>query len=206
MTQLPANYDPHEWAALYAAGALTPQEEQEFEAILRSGEAGTVEAWREIEPTIGLLAAGAAPVTPPPSIREKLLKRIDAAQKTGKKSAKPYAEVTNPAEVFVKLATEDDWRNIGAPGVFAKSLYVDQKRKVQTLLLRLEPGAAIPEHPHHDAEECYVIEGEVESFGMKFKAGDYVRAEAGTLHGITRSATGCLLLLTTGIGDDIEAA
>jgi anti-sigma factor ChrR (cupin superfamily) len=69
--------------------------------------------------------------------------------------------------------------------------------EAHTFLLRLDPGAVIPQHLHHGAEECYVLEGELRTWDTVLRAGDFLRSPPGSDHAASRSEGGCLLLLTT---------
>jgi quercetin dioxygenase-like cupin family protein len=45
----------------------------------------------------------------------------------------------------------------------------------------MEPSASCPEHYHSEAEECFVLEGEVNNIDRhEYRPGDYVVAQAGT--------------------------
>ncbi len=132
------------------------------------------------------LFAAVEPVEPRAATRDALLARVAAA----------------PAGLLVRRAAGDDWEEVGVPGLQRRILCRDVGRRRQTYLLRVGPGMRIPPHRHPDVEECYVLEGDLHSFGTVFHAGDYVRADAGTRHGTARSEQGCLLLLTAGLDDE----
>ncbi len=59
----------------------------------------------------------------------------------------------------------------------------------------MDPGATFPDHVHTEAEECYVIEGDLHTGGKAFGKGDYIRAEAQSVHDSIYTEKGCLLLV-----------
>jgi quercetin dioxygenase-like cupin family protein len=64
------------------------------------------------------------------------------------------------------------------PGWAWKDLH--RTHGVEVSLWRLEPGRADESHSHSDGDEhLYIISGEIESDGKRFKAGDYVFRPAG---------------------------
>jgi quercetin dioxygenase-like cupin family protein len=164
-----------ELAALYAAGAMPPDEAARFEQRLVSEEACQRELAR-LDPVLAELFLACPGVTPSPHVRVALLSR----------AAPP---------LFIRRQLEGNWHGIGVPGVDMRVLYRDRTRRLVTFLLRMAPSTELPAHPHHGVEECYIVEGDVHSLGVNFHAGDYFRAEAGTHHGPSRTVGGCLLLV-----------
>jgi len=67
-----------ELAAAYALGGLEGADRARFEALLRAADPEAVTALREFEDTLVELAA-AAPETPPPAVKARLMERIAAA-------------------------------------------------------------------------------------------------------------------------------
>ena len=63
-----------------------------------------------------------------------------------------------------------------------KLLYHDRERAYSARLVRLAPGTVYPSHRHARVEELFVIEGEALISGVLMRAGDYCRAESGTVH------------------------
>ncbi|MEO8037241.1 MAG: cupin domain-containing protein [Betaproteobacteria bacterium] len=80
------------------------------------------------------------------------------------------------------------------PGVHARLL--QQVGTAQSWLVRLEPGARAPAHDHPDAEECVVLEGELQYLGgARLRAGDYQIAHRGAHHTELVSEVGALVFL-----------
>ena len=71
------------------------------------------------------------------------------------------------------------------------------RRDAETMsyLLRLEPGAEVPSHPHPIDEECMVLEGELQIGELSLGAGDFHLAHRGVPHGVLSSRTGATIYL-----------
>ena len=98
------------------------------------------------------------------------------------------------------LESERRWLASGTPGVEISQLWVDPTRERQTILIRLQQGASLPYHEHGGTEECFVIRGDLRDGDLRLCAGDYVRFEGGTAHGVS-SDQGCLLLVSSSLLD-----
>jgi anti-sigma factor ChrR (cupin superfamily) len=96
--------------------------------------------------------------------------------------------------LLISHSEELSWRNL-APGIAYKSLYQDSARKYNTSLVRMEPGARYPSHRHAEIEELFLLSGDLHVEGQIMHAGDYCRADSGTIHGETFTDDGCLFLL-----------
>jgi len=82
---------------------------------------------------------------------------------------------------------EMPWRAIEFPGCEVKPLYVDAKTGQATLLIRMAPGAMLPDHEHALLEQTYMLEGrlvdkEGPDEGLSVKAGEFVWRPAGSRH------------------------
>lgn len=101
------------------------------------------------------------------------------------------------------------WKPTGHDGVTVKTLHVDRETRMLTSILRLEPGSRYPSHRHLGTEQCLVLSGDVrqgENPVMHLFAGDYEKAEPGTLHGDITSETGCELLIISCLDDEYASA
>ena len=85
--------------------------------------------------------------------------------------------------------------NVIAPGVQQMMLHQDSEAGIQCYLLRLEPGAQLPEHGHRIAEECLVLEGELQIGEVRVGPGDFHLARAGTTHPALRAQVATLVYL-----------
>jgi len=63
------------------------------------------------------------------------------------------------------------------------------------VLLKLPAGFDVPGHSHMFAEHHYVLEGEYESLGNRYRPGHYRMIPEHTDHGPFRSPTGALVLV-----------
>jgi DNA-directed RNA polymerase specialized sigma24 family protein len=92
--------------------------------------------------------------------------------------------------------TEPDWQEI-APGIARKLLATDDQRERVSMLLRLAAGTEYPAHAHAGIEELHLLHGELWVDECRLEAGDYHRAEPGSLQTRIWSETGCTCVLLT---------
>jgi anti-sigma factor ChrR (cupin superfamily) len=119
------------------------------------------------------------PVAPPPALRAQILAAVAGV---------PQDSVTIRAE-------EETWRPFPAPGVRWKKLSSNRSRGTLTVLMEIAPGAAVPSHGHHGAEDCFVVAGSCRIGGVSLAQGDFHHVESGARHGTVVSDAGCTLLL-----------
>jgi anti-sigma factor ChrR (cupin superfamily) len=194
-------HDAAEQAALYAAGALPPEEAARFESQLAAGDPVCLAELKRLDPVFAALYSAGEPVQPDPRTRAALLARVASQPRLAAEPPTPP-----PAEpgagFYIQRGQHEPWRDIGVPGVQMRVLFRDPGRKVMTYLVRGRPGARLPEHVHAGVEECYVLEGDLHTFDTVLTAGDYFRAAAGTRHGAAYTEQGCVLLMQSEIGKD----
>jgi anti-sigma factor ChrR (cupin superfamily) len=65
----------------------------------------------------------------------------------------------------------------------------------------MAPGTVYPAHRHGDLEEIYMLEGDYLVSGILMHAGDYCRAEAGSVHEDSRTLSGCVFIVTASMQD-----
>lgn len=80
-----------------------------------------------------------------------------------------------------------DWRRTKFDGVEMKTLYVDRDTGLLTVLLKMAPGAVLPDHEHVRVEQTYVLDGRLEDkdgpeAGLSVGPGEYVARPAGSRH------------------------
>jgi anti-sigma factor ChrR (cupin superfamily) len=126
----------------------------------------------------GELATGLVAAPMPDAVRERLRARV----------------LERAAGIRVVRADAGEWMAV-LPGIAIKRLRSDRERRSETNLWRLDAGAIIPEHDHHDDEECLVLEGSIIQDGVEYLAGDYLHARAGSRHLPLRTPRGALLLI-----------
>jgi anti-sigma factor ChrR (cupin superfamily) len=168
-----------ELASMFAAGALSPQEEAEFRQHLNSCDvcAEEAQAFREAVTWLPLTSTG---VAAPARVRDKLLARIQ-----------------NPepgADARVVRANEGAWHAM-VPGVMAKPLYAEPAKGNAAMLVRMEAGAQFPPHWHADLEHCYVLDGDLHFGDLALGPGDYQCAMASTTHVASHTEKGCVVLI-----------
>jgi hypothetical protein len=174
-----AEYPLEELVALYAAGALTPAEEAAFENRRAAGWPEAEALMAAFSRTVTDLVADAPEVVPPPAVRAAVMAALD------------------PPPGYTVLAADDtQFRPTDHLGVSMRLLHVDRRRGHFSCLLRFAPGARLPAHPHAQPEECVVLEGSVLIGGVRMRAGDYQRVEAGVDHVDQWSDTGGLAFVT----------
>ena len=188
MSSLRGRDEDHlETAALYALQVLSANEISAFEEHL----ATCAECVREVEtlrPVVGSFAAWPVDVLRPSAdLWTSLSQRISGE-----------SERISPVEA----PPEREWEEV-ARGIFCKVLAVDEEKSRITMLVRLAPGTDYPPHRHADVEELYLLHGELLIDNRKIRAGDFIRAEAGSVDHRVWSETGCTCVLITSTGDAI---
>lgn len=79
------------------------------------------------------------------------------------------------------------------PGIENKTLMIDPKTGMQTVLTRMAPGTVLTDHMHVDIEQTWVLEGSLVDHEGEAKAGSFVFRPPGSRH--TASAPNGALLL-----------
>jgi hypothetical protein len=174
-----ATDETRELASLFAAGALPPDEEADFQEHVKSCGvcAAEARAFREAAGWVPFAFEGAEA---PAYLRGKLLDRIQSS--------------AQPPGIQIVRANEGDWHTL-FPGVTAKRLYGEPPAGNAALLVRMEPGAKYPPHSHADIEHCYVLEGVLHFGDLVLHPGDYQCARASTEHRDSYTVDGCTLLI-----------
>ena len=74
------------------------------------------------------------------------------------------------------------WEKTRYPGIEQKVLLVDQQTGLFTALMRMAPGARLPDHEHVKIEQTYVVEGSLVCPEGECHAGQFVWRPAGSRH------------------------
>lgn len=82
---------------------------------------------------------------------------------------------------FVRTA-DLPWEKSVFEGVEFKTLLVDRETGLLTVLLRMAPGAKLPDHEHVLIEQTYVMEGRLVDLDGEVGPGDFVWRPAGSRH------------------------
>jgi quercetin dioxygenase-like cupin family protein len=174
--------DVEEQAALYALGALGPDESGKFQKRLAAGCPLCRSAFDDCRTVAEALPLAAPDLAPQPEVRQRLMDRIGA-------SAAPAREARPTMGTLVR--PHDTAWETPIPGVDIRPLLGKK-----TMLVRMAPGTYLPEHEHRYGEQCLVLEGSIRSDDMEAHAGDFTYMPAGSTHSTLYSETGCLLLIT----------
>lgn len=188
-----------EQAGLYALGALTAAEKQDFETNLRS-QPELRALVRDLQSTAEALARSVPAVTPPPELRARVLRSVGAATPP----ALPFTgPAVDPAFFFMAANDSSGWKELPVPGAFLKLLSADRERGYAVLLGRLEAGVRYPAHPHKSPEEIFLLTGDLTIAGRRLGPGDFHHCDAGTEHPINYSEEGCTLLAVLSLEHDL---
>ena len=74
------------------------------------------------------------------------------------------------------------WEKTAFPGIETKTLLFERETGLVTQLLRMAPGAKLPDHEHVLIEQTYVLEGSLVCPEGECKAGEFVWRPAGSRH------------------------
>lgn len=109
-------------------------------------------------------------------------------------NAENHAELSNLDSRFVNV-NELPWEDTKFPGVKAKTLLVDKSTGLLTALLKMDPGARLPDHEHVLIEQTFVIEGSLVDRDGECTAGNYVWRPAGSRHAAHTPGGGLMLAM-----------
>lgn len=204
-----------EQASLYALGALGEAESRAFEAELR-GNAELRSLVRSLQGATDLLAMAAPATTLPPSLRDKVLQKIDevgrVALRAPEKSGGATHGVTRPTIAaaiaglrFDEAAESKGWKQLPVPGTYIKLLSLERERGYAVLLGKLDPGARYPAHTNVGPEDFFILTGDLVIGDRKMKAGDFHHADKGSQHAVNYSIEGCTLLAVLTTDDPLVA-
>jgi anti-sigma factor ChrR (cupin superfamily) len=191
-----------ELASLYALGALSPGEQESFEAEL-SANPDLQTLTCDLQSTIALAAAAIPAAAPPRGLKDKVFRRIEeieAAKATGRASAPLPLGLS-----FALAAGQSGWKPLPIPGAFIKLLSLERERGYAVLLGKLEPGARYPAHRNPGPEDFYILTGDLVIGDVKLSAGDFHHAEAGSQHEENYSVGGCTLISVLTTSDPLVA-
>ncbi len=94
-------------------------------------------------------------------------------------TADTHSHVVRPIEM--------EWKKTRFPGCEVKGLLFEKETGLVTALIRLAPGAVLPDHEHVKIEQTYLLEGNLQdkegpAKGLTVKAGEFIWREAGSRH------------------------
>jgi anti-sigma factor ChrR (cupin superfamily) len=94
----------------------------------------------------------------------------------------PNHEGLGPKDSRFVEVHEMPWEETRYPGIKAKTLLVDKKSGLLTVLMKMDPGARLPDHEHVLIEQTFVIEGALVCGEGTCSAGNFVWRPAGSRH------------------------
>ncbi len=98
-----------------------------------------------------------------------------------------------------------DWQpHPVAVGASVKLLYHDGRTGAYTALVRLAPGGVFPSRRHVALEEMFMVTGSAIVGPVEMRAGEYSRAEEGSVHPPIRSDGGCTFLVCGSENDEMS--
>ena len=170
-----------EQAALFAVGALPANEAKQFQRRVDAECPLCTTELEKCESVTAMLPFAIEEVAPPPALRARLMDRIAGPRK------KSFTAIGDG-----RLVRSDDteWESCPIAGVRLRKLHGEK-----TLLVRMDPKTVYPAHPHPGAEQCLVLEGDIQSDGVTAFAGDFTYMPAGSKHDPLYTENGCLLLI-----------
>lgn len=105
-----------------------------------------------------------------------------------------HAALPPLASRFVAVASLPWHRSDRHPGIESKTLLVDPASGLLTMLMRMAPGARLPDHEHVLIEQTFVLEGSLVCGEGACSAGDFVWRPAGSRHAAWGGPDGALLI------------
>jgi len=183
-------------AALHALGALDGEDLQRLQQTLADA--------RELQRSLAgfnmvaeELAIGIPELhQPPPGLKARLL------QKISEKTQKRTEPAPGPAPfTYMEKAAEGPWHPLSVPGASVKLLSMDNSKGYAVALGKLDAGSRYPVHTHKNAEDVFILSGDLTINGRSLHAGDFHRAEAGTVHDENFSQNGCTILIVISLED-----
>lgn len=183
--------DLQELAALDAVGTLDAAGQARLAALINADPDARSEAARIRDAVASFALATSPPRTPSPGLRARLLDRI---RNSTRPPQRPDGSRAIPGFSFVLEA--DGWTESRIPGVRVKLLAHRPNEGYRVVLAQVPPGGRFPRHRHAAGpEELYVISGDLQMEDRHLRAGDFIRAEAGSEHCDLISPCGCIALI-----------
>src|SRR5260370_40696661 len=96
---------------------------------------------------------------------------MDAATPKGSQTADSHSHLVRPDSM--------EWQKTRFPGCEAKTLLVDRATGLMTALMRVAPGAVLPDHEHGNIEQSYALQGrlvdkESPANAIEAKTGEFI--------------------------------
>lgn len=114
-------------------------------------------------------------------------------------NAKNQAQLAPLASRLVQVS-QLPWEKTKFAGVETKTLVIDKASGLLTVLMRMDPGAILPDHQHALIEQTFVLEGRLVDLegpdaGLSVGPGDFVWRPAGSRHSAWAPEGGLMLAM-----------
>jgi anti-sigma factor ChrR (cupin superfamily) len=196
------NDESTERITAYVLGMLSLDDARGLEQHIREGCQPCATALHEFRSVADLWLHKAAPVSPPSSVKTRLMQAIQEGKPERTQVWKDWS--ANPSEPFHIVRSGDrGWQRTSIEGISVKRLAVNKKDRRVTMLVQMAPGTQYPRHRHGDSEECFVLDGELYVGDEVLRAGDFQRADKDSIHPIQRTEKGCTVLIVSSLHDEI---
>ncbi len=179
----------------YAFGWLTSKQRESYEAHLDA----CLKCRSEVADYGKLMADSLLPASVAQGSRGRFMLRLRS------QPSQSDSIVFSAPGVLAMRSHNMEWADAGLPGVRIKVLAQDKTRGYHTSLVKLDPGVRYPSHRHAAIEEVFILEGDLQFPAGTLLAGDYCRAESGTIHSPSHTQYGCTLLISTSMADEMLA-
>jgi len=182
-------------AALFALGTLEGEERARFADEMRASAELQEFVW-SLQRVADRLAVACPPVAPPPGLKEKVLRRIQAPEQRPSTPAIPGLRFLMSNEIA-------EWKQLPVPGAWIKLLSFEPARGYAVLLGKLDPGARYPAHTNAGPEDFYILTGDLHVGDRTMGPGDFHHADAGSHHAENYSVEGCTLIAVLTVDDPL---
>jgi anti-sigma factor ChrR (cupin superfamily) len=174
--------------ALYALGVLASEEAQIVAQRLNAHDTPSTAELRAVEQVVGLLGYSAPVASPPPTLKAKLLERVQA---------EAVAAARTPTGRSTIDVASLRWEPSAYSGVSLHWLRQDETTGTCTVFVKIAPGCKYTAHRHVGGEECLVLQGGFRDRRGEYHAGDFVYYEPGSIHHDFQALEGeeCLLFV-----------
>ena len=206
------NEQQFEKLSAYLLGVWDDDQSESVAALVRSASPEERLALQDLLHVLKALPYTLEQHAPPAALKQKILALAGQEQPAHADTAAPSVQLwknwkTQAAteELVVQRRDEGAWEATGVEGVEVKRLFADAARGYVTMLVRMAAGSSYPSHRHAGYEECYVLQGDLSVGDAALHAGDYQRAEGGSIHVVQSTKNGCLLFIVSSQHDELLA-
>ena len=155
---------------------------------------------------VGLIPYTAEPIPIAADLKDRLFARLNLESPPLVANPQTPIPVDLPPvdQIFSIESKNLQWKPHRTPGVECALLFFDPVQRMRSMVVKAAAGVVYPLHRHEQAEEIYMLEGELILNGKIYVAGDYIRSSAGSIHA-PATTTGCLFLIRACVDDNYFA-